>query len=249
MKYVPLLVGGFTLATLAACGVNAVPEVSDIKESLNAQFGGCKYVKVSDIKKINGRDVGNGRYLVEQEFTFEILPEDQFEGEYKKIMAVNAEIKQIEQDLKAKFDAKKQALKAEGEKLNNELNALNKDNFDSVDSYVAARNDYLNRIYANNTEYHDASAHYVAELNQAFVAAGYSNNAYADRDKRFNELHQKVIAQFDGTCSNMTARGKTMVLETAGLSPGKQVEAMVKGAKSQYKGTSTYTKTENGWVL
>lgn len=247
---------------LSGCGINAIPETSDIKNNLLDQFGGCKYIKLSDVKKINGRDLGNGRYQVDQEFALEILPDSKFAAEYEQLMADKAAYKQIEQGVIDKHQAKRDALTAEIEKIKEERNKM-ADRHEkfmsspsaSADERAKAINDYLAADGENTRnmsqldgEIGNISRNFLAEVEQAMVAAGYPPKADSEASGRYRQLLNKMITQFDSTCNHMTSDGKTMVLQVGGLEPGRQMEAFTKGAKMQFKGSVAYTKTENGWV-
>lgn len=260
MRYLPLLLGTLMLT---ACGINAIPEASDIKSSLEAQFGGCKYVKISDVKKLNGRDLGDGKYGVDQEFTLELLPQPQFKDEAEKMLAAREAFKRFEQEFKAKFQEKTVLLEAEATKAD-ELSRAVQEKYGPMlvigSPLSRAEQDKASVQYdieykevekAVAAAYAALNAHrgsLIQELKNAAVAAGYPQNAAAELDKQYNEVLKKMTSEFDSTCTKLTSNGKTMVLQTAGLGAGDQMASFIRGTKKSFSGFVVYMKTEKGWV-
>lgn len=228
MKYMPI----FGVLALSACGVNSIPETSDIKTSLKDQMGECKYVKISDVKKINGRDLGSGRYAVEQEFELEILPESKYEKDVDRVTAAGPLFEKVYDDFK------------QGEV---ELYAKYKQDMasvppDDMDRYEQQRKAQLQKdLFANL----DAQK---AKLAAAGFVVGPNENLPNSTAKFEGDLLRQMIQGFDGTCNQIKWPGKAMVLQVAGLNPYKQMLALAKGTKGKLTETVTYTKTEKGWI-
>lgn len=258
------LIVGAVAAALAGCGVNKIPEVSDIRKSLEEQFAECKYVSLSDIKKLNGQDLGSGRYAVKQQYTLEILPLSGYASEFDKWQDTNAKVKQIQEALSAEFTERKERIKAEIKQLDENFSKVVQAHEASLEKAIA-RGASDAEIQEEKQRYLKASAQrmerwkelddafyndgdFSAELTTKFVAAGLPAKIMEDLNSSYSQMHKRAVQEFDSTCNKMSSAGRVMALQVGGLSPGTQMIALAKGKKMEFSDTATYTKTENGWI-
>lgn len=255
-----LIIG--TLATLfAGCGVNKIPEVSDIKKSLEEQFSECKYLKFSDVEKLNGRELDSGRYAVTQKYTIQILPLSGYASELEKIEETQAKIKEIEAALRAEFDERAERIKAEIRQLDSDFEIVvqaheeklgkavsNAEVQEEKERYLELSHKKMGRWQELDRALGSVNRSYGSELSAKFVAAGYSEGIKTDLENGYYKMHQRAVQEFDGACKNMSPAGRSKALQVAGFSPGSQMSALAKGHVAQFSETVTYTKTEKGWI-
>lgn len=122
-----LLLASISSVLMLGCGSNT-PSESDIKENITKSFESCEIVKISNVKKINGKE-GNAKntYFVDFEFDLKF---DELDGAKKKNQELKdatdrvSELSQEETNYKNSFNEKVKEIQTNH---NNELISFSKD--------------------------------------------------------------------------------------------------------------------------
>lgn len=232
IKHTHLLV--FTLV-LVSCGVNKVPENSDIKKAMQEQFGGCKYIKLSDSNKLNGRDLGNGKYKVQQEFKLEFIPPNDYHKTIEEISYAYKTYSDLTTETNKKFWA------LEGERKERIMASDGK--------YSSGEIDYESRKQENSNIDSDFKAKVEALEKQKFEELKKRGVSTNGEPPGVSSLIPKMRQDFDTACKNISRLGERMVSELIGYTVSDQIEAFDKGVEKKMTQEAVYVKTENGWML
>lgn len=206
------------ITLLAACG-NSAPSESDAKHALEASFGECPYITVSDFKKTNGiaGDDANS-YRVEAAYTLKLDPNEdglrdalkQYAENYDKLQTLNTDIKQRE----AQFRNDAQAY----------ADAHQNDPGYSANQYF----DKINEAKANDQQYQDdqrQTTPLIVALNQSRAPDVFLN---------------KVQHTCPGVSNNVLGD----FFRRKGF-----VDQLADGMTQDYTGTILMIKTDDGWQL
>lgn len=240
---------------LAACG-HQTPDESDITSGLENLTGHCEFLKFSDVKKLNGRDLGNGEYQVQQEFTLELSPLREFTSEAKDFLKIANDYVAIQQrhtalineakeasaesekKLNAEYEQKIQAINRESDENHNtpERAALTESLMVGMESLRAQLNLRINELAKAKTV--ESEQHQLSKLNQAA------------------SFLTRVRAAHDAKCPNINKEIKPLIFKLVGSNGylisdngSPELEAFANGVKKTFtENNVTYVKTERGWM-
>ena len=260
------LIAGAIAIALTGCGVNEIPEESDIKKSLEEQFSGCKYVKFSDVQKLNGQELNSGRYSVIQKYTLEVLPLSGYTAELEKIEKDKAKVMEIEGAVKAEITERRNKIKSELQKLDSDFDAVAKAHYEKLEklrsmqvsddeidvekaSFKEAELKRLTRLEELNDTLSKLDYTYTSELVPKLAEAGFTEGEHTSfhLDKSLDELRRRAIQEINSECKNMPQAGFSRVMQVTGVGSS-QMSALTKGKSAELTETVTYMKTEKGWI-
>lgn len=239
---------------LASCGVNKVPEASDIQRSLQEQFGTCQYsknFKISNSSKLNGRDLGDGRYSVQQEFEAEFIPPSEFK---KKIEESRSAAKVYTEFLETFVNPKSEAIEVEKRegmaRFSNELSQkrMELQKFKDSEEYVSLENavELWSRQEKQQIEesYRAKKEALNTQINEERIKRGF------DKVKDVESLAMEMRRNIEVACGSTISRlGSDMLFKLIGYDGSSQANAFENGVKMKMTLNSVYVKTEKGWML
>lgn len=250
MKKLMILAASFALA---ACDHKA-PDESDILNGLTDLTGNCELLKVSDVKKLNGRDIGNDQYLVQQEFSASLSPLPEFAAEAKELLAAKNEIDNISKKytaLSSDLDKEQAALE---EKLRQEYDAQRKkidekygrNQSDAYDVEVHALNDWERAQAEAIRKQIDPRR---AELAPAQSAEFEQHQVQVSKLRTEQDFLRKVRSAYDQKCPGIKGQGRSIALQLLGDNSYSELDAFANGAKKTFTENNVgYVKTERGWM-
>lgn len=248
MKKLIILAASFALT---ACD-HKTPDESDILNGLTELTGNCEFLKVADVKKLNGRDIGNDQYLVQQEFTAALSPLPEFAAEAKELLAIKNEIDAIGKKYTALSNDLAKEQNALEEKLDQEYSAKKQsidEKYGNTPSQAYAAED--GALYSWKRAQAEAirqqKEQRMAELGRAQSAEFEQHQAEKLRTEQ--DFLRKVRSAYDQKCPGIKGQGRSIALQLLGDNGYSELDAFANGAQKTFTENNVgYVKTERGWI-